>query len=132
MKKLYRDAFGPLLADLAQQAAPAWEIDDLVDELGEGVLTGTKHRVALLDKDATIEISGDGADLVEVSLDEGEAGVPAVELAVADETLAKEVSFELHIAYGDGQREDLSFFAVSASTPSNEKADGGLTMFEEN
>lgn len=131
LKKVYADSFGPLLLDLAHQAAPAWEIDGLVDKLGEGVLTGTTHRVALLYRDATIEVSGDGADLVEVTLDERESGAGAVALHVADERLDQEVSFDLHIVYGNGMRENLGFFAVSPTTPSNEKPDGGMQMFEE-
>lgn len=47
LREIYGEAFGPLLAALRQQAAPAWEIEELVAKMGEGILTGTSHKVAL-------------------------------------------------------------------------------------
>lgn len=126
LRDSYGDSFGPLLKDLERRAAPAWEIEALVEKLGEGILTGTTHRVALLEADAMVDLSGEGADLVEVK-PMGQALV----LSVKDVALDQEVSFDLHIAYGSGGQETLKFFAVSPSTPSNRKPDGGLRPFEE-
>jgi len=131
LKKAYTDSFKPLLADLAYQARSAWEIDDLVREFGEGIYTGQTMRVALLEREAAAEVSGEGAHLVEVRLVEGDNAAPSIEIAVADKALDQEVSFELHIVYGSGMREDLRFFAVTPTTRTNSKADSGLSIFEE-
>jgi hypothetical protein len=37
-KDRYADTFGPYLAHLQRQAKPAWEIDRLVEEFGEGII----------------------------------------------------------------------------------------------
>lgn len=131
LRKGYAKAFGPLLKGLARNAAPAWEIEALVARMGEGIMTGTTRRVALLEADAAVEVSGEGARLVKIEALETPGGSGAVALQVADEKLAQEVSFEMHIAYRSGLRETLPFFAVSSSTPSDRKPDSGMNFFEE-
>ncbi|WP_152466834.1 hypothetical protein [Sulfitobacter sp. THAF37] len=131
LRKVYAKAFGPLLGNLARNAAPAWEIEDLVAKMGEGVMTGSTHRVALLESDAAVEISGEGARLVKIEPLDTPEGSGAVALHVADEKLAHEVSFEMHISYRSGLRETLLFFAVSETTPSDRKPDSGMNFFEE-
>ena len=131
LRKGYAAAFGPLLKGLAQNAAPAWEIEELVAKLGEGIMTGTTHKVALLESDAAVEISGDGAKLVKIEPLKTPEGSGAVALHVADEKLAQEVSFEMHISYRSGLRETLLFFAVSSTTPSDRKPDSGMNVFED-
>lgn len=131
LRKIYADSFGPLLKDLADRAAPSWDIDALVEKFGEGVMTGTTHRVALLERDAMVEVSGEAADLVKVSPLETQGLTGAIALQIADEKLGQDMPFDVHIAYRSGGREHLKFFAVSPSTPSNRKPDGGLSMFED-
>lgn len=131
LRKGYAEAFGPLLKGLAQNAAPAWEIEELVAKLGEGIMTGTSHTVALLEADAAVEVSGEGARLVRIEPLKTPGGSGAVVLHVADEKLSQEVSFEMHISYRSGLRETLPFFAVSSSTPSDRKPDSGMNIFEE-
>lgn len=130
LREGYRDAFGPLLKGLAKQAAPAWEVEELVAKLGEGILTGTTHMLALLESDTAVEVSGDGAKLVKLESLKTEAG-GALALHVVDEKLTQEVSFDVHISYRSGLRETLSFFAVSPSTPSGRKPESGMNVFEE-
>ncbi|WP_156874868.1 hypothetical protein [Sulfitobacter alexandrii] len=131
LRKVYAKTFGPLLADLARNAAPAWEIEDLVAKMGEGIKTGTTHRVALLESDAAVEVSGEGARLVRIEPLDTPEGSGAVALHVADEALPQEVSFEMHVSYRSGLRETLPFFAVSDSTPSDRKPGSGMNFFEE-
>ncbi|WP_189371208.1 hypothetical protein [Tateyamaria omphalii] len=131
LREIYGDAFGPLLVALKQQAAPAWEIENLVGEMGEGVMTGTSHKVALLEADASVEVSGDGAGLVKVEVMPTTETGGCVVLHVADEKLREEVSFDLLVSYRSGLQEHLRFFAVSPTTPSNTKPDSGMAEFEE-
>lgn len=131
LREIYAEAFGPLLAALKQQAAPAWEIEDLVAEMGEGIMTGTSHKVALLEADASVEVSGDGAELIKLEVMPTTDTGGCVVLHVADERLREEVSFDLHVSYRSGLQEHLHFFAVSPTTPSNTKPDSGMAEFEE-
>ena len=131
LKDSYTGAFKPLLADLRHQANEAWTIDALVEKFGEGIHAGTSHRVALLEPKAAAELSGEGAEYVELEFVEGPTGDMAIELTVAEKRFEQEQSFELHISYGNGLREDLKFFAVSPTTPSNRRSDSGLRAFDE-
>lgn len=131
LHSVYTETFGPLLQDLADQAAPAWEIEKLVSELGEGIMTGTSKTVALLEADAMVEVSGDGAKLVKLEPLKTAGKGGAVVVHVVDETLEQEVSFDLNISYRSGAREHLRFFAVSQSTRSGTKPASGLSIFEE-
>lgn len=131
LREVYGKTFGPLLKDLAFQAAPAWQVEKYVEEFGEGVFTGTTHKVALLEADAVVDVSGDGAGLVELRRVETPQGAGAIELHVADKPLDREMPFDLDIVYRSGLHEQLRFFAVSPTTRSDRRDEGGLSVFEE-
>jgi hypothetical protein len=82
----FRDGFGeqlgPFLEQLERSAAEAWETERLVAEFGEGIYTGTTHRVALLQADAAIEVTGEAAKLIKVALLDRQGGPPAIEITV--------------------------------------------------
>lgn len=117
-KDRYADAVGPYLAHLQRQAKPAWEIDRLVEEFGEGIIVGESHRVALLDAKAKIEVSGDAAGSVAVRMLERAGAPPAVELSAHSLPDDPKADLELLIAYANGEEERLRFFVVSRDTPS--------------
>lgn len=120
-RERYADTFGPFLDDLRRQAAHAWEVESLIEEFGEGIRDGETQRVALLDREATVELSGEGARYVTASLDE-QAGSPALVLAVADGTeLTGELDLFVDVGYPDGTSERLRFFVVSSKSPSNRR-----------
>lgn len=120
LKEEYADAFGPLLEQLRMRAAKTWEMEDAIRQFGEGILTGTTHRAALLGE-ACVELVGDGARLVRASMEEN--GAPALILTAAAVSLPQEASFDAVIVYADGERERLPFFVVSRDVPSNTKAE---------
>lgn len=117
-KKRYADAFGPLLDALRGRAARAWEIEDAIDELGEGILTGTTHRVGLLG-DASVTLRGEGASLVRAELQDNRSGPPTLLLHAAPGTLQREMDLVVSIKYASGEHERLKFFLVSRDTPTN-------------
>ncbi|MEO1795873.1 MAG: hypothetical protein AAFR53_02520 [Pseudomonadota bacterium] len=131
LREGYAEAFGPLLEGLKQSASASWEIEDLVGEYGEGIQTGTTHKVALLEPDASVEISGEGAELVELEPMETSEMGGCVAIHVADKRLSNELCFELDISYRSGLQEQLRFFVVSPGTPSSRKSDNSINMFEE-
>lgn len=120
LKEEYGNAFGPLLEQLRTRAAKTWEIEDAIRKYGEGILTGTTHRVALLGE-ACVELVGDGARHVRATMEEN--GPPALILTAAAGSLPQEASFDAIIVYADGGRERLPFFVVSRDVPSNTKAE---------
>lgn len=121
-KKRYADAFGPLLDALRQRAARTWALEDAIAEYGEGILTGTRHRVALLG-DAGIRVHGEAADLVRATLEEGGSGPPALVIDALPGSLQREIDFTVSIKYANGEHETLKFFLVSRDTPTNGRDD---------
>lgn len=133
LKERYADAFGPLLDQLKERAARAWELEDAIREFGEGIHAGTTHRVALLDE-ADISLDGEGTKFVEASVDQRRAGPPVLILRAAPGSLQQEATLEVHLRYASGEEEHLRFFVVSRDVPSNTKAqraDEGLLEGEE-
>jgi hypothetical protein len=122
LREVYGTAFALFLEDLRQRAARVWEIDKLISEFGEGILVGRPLRVALLEPDADVDLSGEAADMVKLEWLERPDGPSALELAaVEDIELDREYNLELNIAYPSGLTETLSFFVVSPDTPSTYK-----------
>lgn len=120
-RERYADAFGPFLDDLRRQAAHAWEVEALIGEFGEGIRDGETQRVALLDREAVVELSGEGGRHVTATLDES-AGSPALVLSVAKGAeIAGELDLFVDIRYRDGTEERLRFFVVSSASPSNRR-----------
>ena len=121
LKDMYGKVFAPFLHDLRRRAGEVWEIDKLISEFGEGILVGHPLRVALLEPDAEVDLSGEAADEGMVKLDwiERPDAPPALELAaVEDIELDREYNLELSIVYPSGLEEKLLFFVVSPDTPS--------------
>lgn len=121
LKKRYADAFGPLLDHLRERAARTWELHDLIEKMGEGIEMGSVHRVGLLGP-ASIELAGPGRKLVRPDLDESGDGPPAFVISTERGRLQTELDLDVHIDYGNGERETLKFFLFSRDVPSNEKA----------
>ena len=120
LKASYADSFGPLLDQLRNRAAKTWEIEDAIRKFGEGIITGTMHRAALLGE-ACVELVGDGSKYVRATVEEN--GPPALVLTAEAVSLPHEMDFDAIIAYQDGERERLPFFVVSRDVPSNIKAE---------
>lgn len=120
-RERYADVFGPFLDDLRRQAAHAWEVDALIEEFGEGIRDGESHRVALLDREAVVELSGEGARYVTARLDEN-VGSPALIVALAEGAeITGELDLFVDIRYPDGTEERLRFFLISSKSPSNRR-----------
>jgi hypothetical protein len=117
-RKRYADSFGPLLDALRVQAAGAWEVEDAIDGFGEGIFTGTTHRVGLLG-DASVTLRGEGARLVRAELQDNRSGPPTLLLHAAPGSLQQEIDLDVAIKYANGEHERLKFFLVSRDTPTN-------------
>ena len=120
-RERYADTFGPFLDDLRRQAAHAWEVEALIEEFGEGIHDGETQRIALLDRETVVELSGEGARHVKASIDE-DAGRQALVVSVppgAD--IAGEEDLFVDLRYPDGTTERLRFFLVSSTSPSNHR-----------
>lgn len=122
LKKEYADNHRPFLGELKRKAAEPWEIDRLVAKFGEGIMVGTPHRVALLHQGATVKITGEAADVVNMRLLKREHGPGAIELYVEASDFGREESFKLHISYENGIKEQLDFFVVSTNIPSQRRS----------
>lgn len=126
LKKRYADSFGPLLDVLRRNAEQPWEVDRLVAEFGEGVVAGEPLAIGLLQREAAVEVTGEGAGLVDVELDEKRGHRPRVRVRARRSPHGRETDFEVRIKYGNGEEESLRYFIVSRDTPSNVRADRRL------
>lgn len=120
-RERYADAFGPFLDDLRRQAAHAWEVESLIEEFGEGIRDGETQRVALLDREAVVELGGEGARHVTASLDSGAAGAALVLSVAKGAEIAGELDLFVDVRYRDGTEERLRYFVVSSTSPSNRR-----------
>lgn len=117
-KKQYAAAYKHHLQALRDRAGQAWEIEELVEEFGEGIHEGDKVIVPLLAK-GEAELVGDGAASVTLRMLDREP--PAVELTAGGAEQKSEQEFELRLSYEDGTSETLKFFVVPRGTPSNKR-----------
>lgn len=123
LKKRYADSFGPLLDALRRKAEQPWHVDKLVAEFGEGVVAGEPLAIGLLQREAVVEVTGEGAAFVDVELDEKRGRKPRVRVRAHRSPHSRETEFEVRIKYGNGEEESLRYFIVSRDTPSNVRAE---------
>lgn len=121
-KKRYALAFAPMLAHLKERASRVWAMEDAITKFGEGILAGTRHRVALLDE-AKIELGGEAARHIEARIEENPGGAPSLVIDAKPQSLQQELDLMVSAQYGNGENERLRFFIVSRDTPTNARAD---------
>jgi hypothetical protein len=119
LKRRYADAFGPALAELRRRARGPWEVDEHARRHGEGVLVGEPFSIGLLHREAAVEVTGEGAALVDLQLEEKAGRGPRVRGKARPSPRGREVEFAVHIRYPGGEAETLRYFLVSRDTPSN-------------
>jgi hypothetical protein len=108
LKSGYASSYAVFLEADRRDAAAAWEVERAVAASGEGLVAGRTYRIPSLFEDATIEVSGPGADLVVVAPAPDGA---AFELTVASDAPQRDLTVTVaHPALG--RSETLLFFTV--------------------
>jgi hypothetical protein len=125
LRNSYAAILRPFLDDLERRAAEAWAIDDLVTKVGEGIMTGRPHRVALLEPQAEAVLAGEAADVVQLKRIEKPGVPPVLELSATTTPFDREANLDLTISYASGMTERLSFFLVAPDTKSNRRTPAG-------
>lgn len=115
-KRRYTKVYSAQLTALAKHAAPAWEVEDLLAQYGEGIMAGQSLTVPLL-RPGKARLSGDGARAVRMSMLMRDPPVVLLEALAIDANA--EINFTLDIQYEDGSAETLAFFVVPMKAPSN-------------
>lgn len=114
-KKGYADSYRLHLDALAQRASGPWRVEALTEKFGQGIRSGETFTVLLLEEGA-FDLAGPGAQYVTFDFDGG-ANPPRLELTAKADATVRDTSFELHLSYGSGEQEALSFFIVPEDAP---------------
>jgi hypothetical protein len=112
LKSGYAAAFKVPLEARRYAAAEDWEAEDLIAESGEGMAPGSSRRIAVLDKGATVGVTGPGAGQVQLSDLVAAGGMARVaEVRVAN-TAASSLPFEIEVKSLTGTTKVVKFFIV--------------------
>jgi hypothetical protein len=104
----YGSSYAVFLEADRRDAAAAWDVERAIATSGEGLVAGRSYRIPSLFADATIEVSGPGADLVVVAPAPDGA---AFELTIASGAPQRDLTLTVaHPALG--RSETLLFFTV--------------------
>jgi hypothetical protein len=115
-KRRYAAVYKPHLAALTAHAATHWDVEDLLEKFGEGILAGNSLQVPLL-KPGKVQLTGEGEKLVKLTPLNGKPGAVLLQTEAVEGKA--EISFELTISYQDGSQEVLNYFVVPKGAPSN-------------
>lgn len=122
LKEGYRESYGVLAESLRREASADWNVDRLAEEYGEGLTVGTTYPLALLSADVLdVSTGGEGADYVSTEIVKREALPPILNILVNRSDPEATLSFDVKIAYADGQTELVKFF-ILPGTPSTSAA----------
>lgn len=123
MKKSFTTNFAPLLRQLQTRVASGpWAVEKAAREMGEGILAGKPHTLALLSSKFSLEVSGEGARQVKVRVLKRPGNGAAVELLCPTLPKGQELSFTVTVTYEDQTKEVLPFFVYSRDIPSSHKS----------
>lgn len=110
----YAKAYRLHLEALAQRAAHPWQVEALTEKFGQGIHSGETLTVPLL-AEGDYEVSGPGAEFVEVSLNP-QPLPPRLLLTPRAGLEHEDLSFDVHFRYGS-ESETLNFFIVPEGAP---------------
>lgn len=130
-KQRYADSFAPLLRDLRRRARRSWQIDEMVEKFGEGLVAGEPHRIVLLESKAAAEIDGPAAEFVSIKMIERRDGTAAIELMAERAPKPEQADLRLHLSYGSGLSEQLTYFIVSPDATLGRDDVSGRAIFLE-
>lgn len=115
-KRRYAAVYKPQLAALTTHASTHWELEELLEKYGEGVLAGNSLTVPLL-KSGKAELTGEGKKFVKLTPLDGKRDAVMLQAEIFEGK--SELSFELNLSYDDGSKEVLNYFVVPKGAPSN-------------
>lgn len=121
LKKEFATSFKPLLNMLANNAKKEWEMQYLIEKMGEGIIAEETFYLAPLEKKFSVEVSGEAAGFVKTRIVKRPEGNSVVELNTTELPFNRETDLIVEFNYG-GFKEKINLFIVNSSTPSEEKS----------
>lgn len=109
----YAASYATMAASLKNQAAGEWETIARVQESGEGLVVGRPLSLALLWPKPSIGVTGTGAGLVKLQVVDTAPGRQKLTVTASDAQKGQELSAVVHLKYGNGITEDVSFVLLS-------------------
>lgn len=118
LKKSFKSSYAPLLAMLQDQAKDAWDIQLLIEKMGEGIIAGQVFNVVPLEKEFTVEVSGEAAAFVVLRVVKRPGGFSVIELRASTLPVEHELDLILQLTYGKAYQEQINLFVVNETAAS--------------
>lgn len=116
LKKNFEKSFKPLMKQLEISASKEWEKDSMMDELGEGILAGDQFYLPVLEKEFTVELSGEASEFTVLRVVKRPNGMSAIELTTKQLPDSGESDLFVQIRYRDSE-ELIRLFVVNPDSP---------------
>jgi hypothetical protein len=118
LKKEFNTSFKPMLEMVKKSARSVWEIEDVIEKMGEGIIAGEIFNLVPIEKKFTVEISGEAAEFVKTRIVKRPEGNSVVELHTTKMPFNREVDLIVEFNYGGDFKEKVNLFVVNGDTPS--------------
>lgn len=117
-KKQFNESLSPMLKILSKNAKQVWDLQDLIEKMGEGVISGQVYNIAVLESEFTFEVSGKAADFVKIRVVKRPGNLPVLEVQSKKLPFDGEAELNIDISYGKVGRETVKLFIVNEDSPS--------------
>ncbi len=116
IKKNFEKSFKPLMNQLQISASEVWEKEKMIEEFGEGIIAGDRFYIPVLEKDFTVELSGDASKFTVLRVVKRSNSMSAIELTTKKLPVSRELDLSVEIRYGKSS-EMIRLFVVNPDSP---------------
>lgn len=118
LKKEFKTSFKPMLEMLKANAKTTWDTQIMIEEMGEGIIAGQVFNIAPLEKEFTVEISGEAAEFVVLRVVKRQGGFSVIELSTTELPFERESNLTVVLNYEKNYQEKINLFVVNKTAPS--------------
>lgn len=118
LKKYFNSDLKPMLDQLKQQASESWEIQEMIEKMGDGIIAGKVYNLIPLEKEYSVSFSGEAIDFIKQRVVKRPNGYSVVEIQTTQLPVNHELSFTATLNYNNKTKEEVNLFIVNSNAPS--------------